>query len=66
MKGDTIARVRRQQALRRGRVNWPRPPQDKPVSYYPSLNEMARRRSEAMQTRTPDTVGEPLPMPWLG
>ena len=63
MKGDTIARVRRQQALRRGRVNWPMPPQDKPVSYYPSLNEMAQRRSEAKPDHTPGNVGAPSKAP---
>ena len=71
MKGDTIARVRRQQALRRGRVNWPRPPPYDALRSDSGKSFMDAQEVEwavewATATRIPGTLAAPLPMPWLG
>lgn len=60
MKGDTIARVRRQQALRaRHGIFWPKSPQYGALKdlYEADKTAKMRRRLDAMQIRTQDTVG---------
>ena len=67
MKGDTIARVRRQQmTARTNRANqtWPTISDAKHrAAYEAEKNATLRWALDAMATRTQDTVGAPLQAP---
>ena len=66
MKGDTIARVRRQQALRdRGGAYWPKPPPYAAIraALEAEKNAEMRRMLDAMPRHTPGTLGAPWQAP---